>query len=282
MPQTIIDLLNKGAQANNSDKFRHGNLVHLPDKGELVITGDLHGHRRNFEKTVYFADLASNPKKHVIVQEVIHGGPEDIRGGCLSYKLLFDVVRYKINFPDQVHIIMGNHDTAFINSSQVMKDGKEMNRAMCQALEREFQQSSAEIILAIKQFLFSQPLAVRCKNRIWVSHSLPADRFVDQFDLQIFNRKLEFEDTVKPGSVYLLTWGRKMSQALLNKMAELFDVDLFVLGHQPQEKGWCQAGQSLIILASNHNHGYLLLIDMAKTYTIEQLVEALVPMASIC
>ena len=281
MPQTIIDLLNKGIETGNADKFRRGNVIHLPAEGSLIITGDIHGHRRNFERIVTFADLPNNPQRHIILQEIIHGGPEDSQGGCLSYQLLFDAIRYKLTFPDQVHIIMGNHDTAFINNSEVMKDGKEMNRAMRQAMEREFQQASDDIALAIRQFLFSQPLAVRCNNRIWISHSLPNDRSINKFEPKILERQLKINDVVRPGSAYLLTWGRKHSQATLDILAGLFDVDIFVLGHQPQEQGWNQAGNNLIIIASNHNHGCLLSIDLAKSYTVEQLIDSIVPLASI-
>ena len=281
MPQTIIDLLNKGIEILNADKFRRGNVVHLPAEGNLIITGDIHGHLRNFERIVAFADLPNNPDRHIILQEIIHGGPEDSQGGCLSYKLLFEAIRYKLKFPDQVHMIMGNHDTAFINNSEVMKDGKEMNRAMRQAIEREFKQASDDIALAIRQFLFSQPLAIRCNNRIWISHSLPSDRAIDKFEPKILERQLKINDVVRPGSAYLLTWGRKHSQAILDKLAGIFDIDLFILGHQPQEKGWNQAGNNLIIIASNHNHGCLLSIDLAKSYTIEQLIDSIVPLASI-
>ena len=281
MPQATVDLLNQGTQANSADKFRRGNVVHLPAEGELIITGDLHGHRRNFERVVAMADLANHPDRHVLLQEIIHGGPEDSKGGCLSYKLLFDVVRYKVSFPDQVHIIMGNHDTAFINDSEVMKDGKEMNRAMRAALDREFPRASAQIKLAMKEFLFSEPLAVRCENRIWMSHSLPGDHFAGQFDPEVLHRPLKIGDVVRPGSIYLLTWGRKHSQALLDSMAKLLDIDIFVLGHQPQEQGWNRAGKNLIILASNHNHGCVLPIELAKSYTIEQLIELIVPLASV-
>jgi len=281
MPQTTVDLLNQGAEANNADKFRAGNVVHLPAEGHLIITGDLHGHRRNFERIVAFADLANHPDRHVILQEIIHGGPEDPEGGCLSYRLLFDVVSYKVSFPDRVHVIMGNHDTAFIIDGEVMKDGKEMNRAMGAAIDREFPHAGAEIKLAIKQFLFSEPLAVRCDSRIWMSHSLPSDRWGEQFDPGILDRPLQISDLVRPGSAYLLTWGRKHSQALLDSMAKLLDTDVFVLGHQPQEQGWSRAGRNLIILASNHDHGCLLSIDMAKSYTVEQLIESIVPLASV-
>ena len=46
------------------------------------------------------------------------------------------------------------------------------------------------------------------------------------------------EDLVRPGSAYLLTWGRRHSRTLLEQMAELLDVDIFILGHQPQPQGW--------------------------------------------
>jgi len=281
MPQTIVDLLNKGIEANNADKYRRGNLIRLPAEGNLIVTGDLHGHRRNFERIVAFADLAGNPDRHIVLQEIIHGGPEDSLGGCLSYRLLFDVVRYKLSFPERVHIIMGNHDTAFINNSEVMKDGREMNRAMRLAMDREFGSDGADVELATKQFLFSQPLAVKTESRICVSHSLPGDRFVEKFDSKVLDRELKINDVVRPGSAYLLTWGRRHSQELLDKMAGLLDVDVFILGHQPQEQGWSRAGENLIIIASNHNHGCLIPIDLAQSYTVEKLLESIVPLASV-
>ncbi len=281
MLKKIIEILNKGLEANHKDKFRQGNLICLPSHGSAVITGDIHGHRRNFERIVAFADLEHNTHTHVILQEIIHGGPEDEEGGCLSYKLLFDVVAYKIRFPDRVHIIMGNHDTAFISNTQVMKNGKEMNAAMRAALDREFVHASEGIKLAIKKFLFSQPLAVRCPNRIFISHSLPADRYAAKFDPRIFDRQLRINDIVRPGSAYLLTWGRSHGQQLLDKIAETLDADIFILGHQSQEHGYRRAGNNLIILASDHNHGCILPIDLDKSYTTEELLDLIIPLAAI-
>jgi len=281
MPQTIIELLRKGTQANYEDKLRKDNLVELPARGSLIITGDLHGHRRNFERIVTFADLPNHPDRHVVLQEIIHGGPEDLQGGCLSYKLLFEAVRYKLKFPGQVHFILANHDTAFILDTKVMKDGREMNHALCMALECEYRKRCNDIIQAMKDFLFSQPLAVKTQNRIWMSHSLPADRFVDKFDPAIIEKPLTIDDITRPGSAYVLIWGRNLSQNVLDKMAKIFDVDLFVLGHQQQEMGWSKAGKNLLIIASNHNHGHILSIDLKKTYNIEQLIDTLVPLASI-
>jgi hypothetical protein len=95
------------------------------------------------------------------------------------------------------------------------------------------------------------------------------------------DRPLENDDLVRPGSAYLLTWGRKHTQKTLNKMVELLDVDIFILGHQAQQQGWSRAGENLIIIASDHNHGCLLPVELAKSYTIETLIESIVPLASI-
>ncbi|MCK5473239.1 MAG: metallophosphoesterase [Planctomycetes bacterium] len=279
--QVIIDLLKKTAKANGDDVLRRGNVIHLPAAGSVVVAGDIHGHRRNFERVAAFANLTENPDRHVVLQEIIHGGPEDTDGGCLSYQLLFDIARYKLDFPDRVHIIMGNHDTVFINDGQVMKNGKEMNYSMNVALKREFKEDSGEIKLAIKEMLLSQPVAVRTQSRIWISHSLPDNRNVDKFDIEILNRKLTSHDCDRHGSVHYLTWGRKHNQKALDKMAKLFDVDFFVLGHQTQSSGWSRAGENLIIIASEHSHGCLLAFDLAKSYTIEELSELITPLASI-
>lgn len=152
--QAIVDLLKKGIDVNNTDPYRIGNVITLPNTGTLVIAGDLHGHRRNFERIVNHSDLANNPDRHLVLQEIIHGGPEDEHGGCLSFELLFEAVQLKIDFPHRVHFIMGNHDTACISDSKVMKGGKEMNACMRQALARRYGADFGIVDHALKQFLF--------------------------------------------------------------------------------------------------------------------------------
>jgi predicted phosphodiesterase len=277
----ILDLLDRGQSVCEQDRYRKGNVVYLPGEGTLIATGDIHGHRRNFERIVSYADLANNPKTHVLLHELIHGGDEDEFGGCLSYQLLFDAIEYKLKFPDQVHFIMGNHDTTFINNSRVMKSGREMNQAIRAAMDRQFGPDSEKVKLAMRQFLFSQPLAVKCPNRIWLSHSLPSDHHAADFDYNLFKRKLKINDVVKPGDAYLLTWGRRISQENLDKFAGVLDVDIFIVGHQPHSKGYYRAANNLIILASDHNHGCLLPIDLSRFYTVEGLLQSIVPLASI-
>jgi hypothetical protein len=281
MAEEFIKLLEEGIGANEQDKYRKVNLVVLPQTGDVVVAGDIHGHRRNFERIVSYTNLEENPDRHLILQEIIHGGPEDEEGGCLSFEVLADAVKLKINYPDRIHFVLANHDTAFINNSDVMKNGKEMNTAMRAAMQRRFGENVQKLESAIERFLFSQPLAVRCPNRIWISHSLPSDRMVEKFDFTIFDRTLKISDIVRPNSAYLLTWGRGQSSKGLKFLSQQFDVDLFVLGHQVQETGWMSNDENLVIIDSQHNHGHLLRIDLTAQYTIKKLVDSLVPIASI-
>lgn len=281
MAQQAIEIFKKALQANQSDKYRQGNTIILPCDAELIISGDIHGNRRNFERIVNYANIGDNPKLHLVLQEIIHGGPEDEFGGCLSFELLMDAAKLKIKFPDQVHLIMGNHDTAFISHSEVMKNGKEMNQCIRDSLKRCFGDEAVNVDLEMARFLFSQPLAVKTANGFMISHSLPADRQFEQFDPQILQRELKINDIVRPGSVYLFTWGRKQGSEVVKKCSRIFDCKGFVVGHQPQETGFCRASDRLLILASDHNHGVILKFSCKNDYTIDDLVKSLTPLSSL-
>ena len=281
MSQQIINLCEKAEQLNYSAKYRSGKIATLPAVGKLIVAGDIHGHRRNFEKLVTFADLENNPQTHIVLQEILHGGLEDEHGGCLSFELFFEVIKYQLTFPQQVHIILGNHDTAVITDNNVLKSGKEMSKAMKSAMKRSFGQDYDAVNNALQHCLLSQLLAIRCPNRIWISHSLPADNYLADFDMEIFNHPLSPADMLRPKSAYLLTWGRRHSMAVLEALADMMDVDTFLLGHQPQDTGWANNGKNLIILASDHSHGCLIKLDLAKKYSFEQLCACVIPLAAI-
>jgi hypothetical protein len=277
----MIELCRQGIAVNEGAELREGNVIRLPDRGRAVIMGDLHGHRRNFEKAAAFADLGNNADTYVIFQEILHGGIEDETGGCLSFRLFEDVLRYQLQYPGQVFLVMGNHDTAIIIDNDVLKAGKEMNAALKAAMRRHFDEAYETTMGALRAYLLSQPVAVRCPNRIWMSHSLPEDRFIDGFDMTVFDRRLLSGDMLRPEPLYKLTWGRRQSPEAIEKMRRLLDVDHFIVGHQPQEQGWTVVGGRLIVLASDHNHGCMITFDLSRTYECEELVNQIVPLAAL-
>jgi hypothetical protein len=277
----MIDLCRQAARINLECPLRKGNVLHLPGSGRVVFAGDIHGHRRNFERIVAFADLSAHPDTHLILHEILHGGPEDDLGGCLSFQLYEDVLRLQLHYPQQVHLILGNHDTAVINDTDVMKAGKEMNQAMKAAMKRVYAEDFDTVLQSLREYLVTQPLAVRAPNRIWMSHSLPEDRFLDKFDPGILDRSLHAEDCRRGNSGYLMTWGRHHGEATLERLSKLLDADYFLLGHQPQPSGWLRGGHNMLILASDHNHGCLVSFELDKLWRMETLIDRIVSFASI-
>ncbi|MBW8886061.1 MAG: hypothetical protein JF612_15085, partial [Planctomycetia bacterium] len=77
------------AAANRASAARRGNVVCLTRENadDCVIVADLHGNRLNFRKLLAVADMANQPRRHLIMQEVCHGGPEypGEMGGCMSH-----------------------------------------------------------------------------------------------------------------------------------------------------------------------------------------------------
>ena len=276
-----MKLIKDAIEANRHDHFRRGNIVELPSVGDLIITGDLHGNRRNFQKITYYAALDKHPNRHIIFQEIIHGGPQDAQGNCLSYQLLFKLLEYKLQYPNNVHILTGNHDTTFVNGTEVLKNGRKMNQSLKQALSNEYGAEPETVINLIKNLFLSQPLAMRSENKLWCSHSLPSGRFLNNFDSAIMQKEITACDFKKPSSVYSLLWGRNIDESTLLKFSELFNVESFVLGHQNQPDGWSRPQNNLIILASEHNFGCILKTDLSSDISTDSLIKTIVSIASI-
>jgi len=56
---------------------------------------------------------------------------------------------------------------------------------------------------------------------------------------------------------------------------------VFVLGHQPADMGYETEADRILILNSDHEHGVALPIDLSRTYDLDALIEAIVPLAAI-
>ena len=107
-------LFTEAAQLNLDDDLRDGSLLRFPDYGQVIMTGDLHGHRRNFQKLQQYCNLENYGPRHVVFHEIIHEEPADWTAGDTSHLLLLDAARWKCAFPDQVHFLQSNHELSQI------------------------------------------------------------------------------------------------------------------------------------------------------------------------
>jgi hypothetical protein len=77
---TVIETFSCATRRTRSARLRQGRSVELPAEGDVWLAGDIHDHRRNFEKFIRAADLANNPQRHIVFQELIHGDHYDADG----------------------------------------------------------------------------------------------------------------------------------------------------------------------------------------------------------
>ena len=270
--ERVIETLETATEENRLSSLRQFQVVNLPDEGEVWIAGDMHDHRRNFEKFVRLADLGAHPDRHLVLQELIHGDRYDANGAESSWHMLYQAAELKCDFPSQVHFLLANHDLAQIFGEGIMKAGLSVCEAFTAGVREEFAQDTHTVEFAIKDFLLSFPLAVRAPNGVFCCHSLPTDSQIETFDYTVFNRELTGKDYARrTGPVYQLIWGRNVTPGGAALFAEEIKADFIITGHQPQENGYLLNGPQHIIIASDHNHGAFLSLTLSKRYDIERI-----------
>ena len=274
-PDAAIATFEEAARLNLEDHYRDGCILRLPAYGQAVMTGDLHGHRKNFEKLQKYAMLDRIRARHVVLHEIIHAEPESLGEPDLSHEVLLAAAKYKCDFPEQVHFMQSNHELSQLTGYLIAKNGRGVIQAFDDAVAYAYGEPQAgEVLAAINAFIASFPVAIRTENRIWLSHSLPNVHNMDEFDFDVFGRSLTREELAANRTVFHLVWGRRHTQAHIDALADILDVDVFITGHQPQDDGFKLVFNRLIILASDHSHGTFLPFDLAKQRSAVEMLDA--------
>src|SRR3954470_19910469 len=275
-PDQVIETFSAAADENKLTAMRKEQVVHLPGEGEVWMTGDIHDHRNNFKKLITAADLANNPQRHLVLHELIHGDHFDASGAEDSWKMLYRAAELKVQFPGQVHFLLANHDLAQIHGEGIMKSGLSVCEAFYRGLKRDLPKNYHMVNVAITDFLLSFPLAIRTESGMFFCHSIPNDDQLAAFDFTVFDRPLGGEDYKRRvGPVYQLIWGRRVTPEGAETFAAKMNARMIITGHQPQEGGFAINGDKHLIIASDHNQGVFLPMDLAEQYDIETLVSRL-------
>ena len=280
-PMVVADLFNEAAEANLAFDLRRGAVIDLPDQGHMLITGDMHDHRVNFAKAVRFANLAKMPGNHLLLQELIHG-ERLVNGMDLSYRTAAEAAALQLQYPGRVHVLLSNHELAQINGEDIAKHGISSIDAFHAGLEYVFDDEAEAVHDAYAEWIRSLVLAVRCENGLFCAHSLPSPRKRADFDPMVLTRDLTDVDLLGPnGSAHLMVWGRNLAQGWADDLATLWNTEQFVLGHQHAEMGYELCGDTMLILASDHEHGVCLPVNLQHPYSRAELVDAILPFAAM-
>ena len=275
-PRKVIATVLRAAELFRQTPGRVGGVVAPPDADEFLVVGDLHGNIPAFRALLPVADLAKHPRRHLVLQELIHGPlayPDD--GGDRSHQLVDLVCALKCQYPDRVHLILGNHELSELTGRPIIKAGVPLNEPFRQGIATAYGAAVGEVFDAYLALFASLPLAVRSPNRVLMCHTVPDGLMLDAFDPALLTSSDPWppESTARGGTIYALTWGRDVSPETADHFASLVDADLFVCGHQPCDEGFRQANHRQLIVDGTDPYPTYCLFDARGPMTMERLAQ---------
>jgi len=278
-----VDALQAGAEANLCAPCRVGSIDRVRSPGRLIATGDIHDNPANLDAVIAAAGLdgSDGPKAHLTLHELIH--PPGVKAGEAdrSYRALVRVAALKAEHPEYVHLLLANHELAQATGSDIRKNGVRLVQAFDRGLDEAFGRGAERVRDAIRIFVRSMPLALRCESPsgdVLCAHSLPGPAMMGRFDPSILSRPLRPNDyDYGGGSAYAMIWGRGYDHEQLEDLTERWGVNLFILGHEHAPEGYELIRPNALVLNSDHDRGVYLPIDLDAVPTLGECPGLIVP-----
>lgn len=287
-PDKIVATVRRATELFRATPGRSGGLVTLTPEmaDELLVVGDLHGNIPAFRLLLEAAGLARNPRRHLVLQELIHG-PRMYSGenaGDRSHQLLDLVCALKCQYPERVHLILGNHELSELTGRPIAKNGTALNVLFRLGLNTAYGSHAGDVYTAYLGLFAALPLAVRTPNRVFICHTIPDGPELDVTDVSVLGLDTWPPEAMKRhGAVYNMTWGRDTAPETADRFAAMVDADWFVCGHQPCDDGFRQANHRQLIIDGTDPYPAYCLFPIVEPLTIEQLVRGvqILPVASL-
>ena len=259
-----------------------GGVLELPGNVTPILVGDLHARIDNLltilSENAFLDSLEKGTAALIILGDAVHpeepGRLEEMDSSLLIMDLIF---KLKLRFPDQVHYLIGNHDS-FLH--EIMKQGIPQGLLW----EKQVVSSRGEAYKTeLELFYQLSPLLVLAKGVI-ACHAGPARRKISR---QILVDVHQFPDIVHD-----MTWNRLRTAAFpagytrgdvraFRKGLEVSSETPFIVGHHPcsrDETLWLNVGhinQHHVVVSSRADYvGIFVGIDgkmVPQTYPVEAL-----------
>ena len=274
-PDKILATVRKATALFRSTPGRAGGVIALDGASaeDVLVVGDLHGNVPAFRHILGAAALPQNPRRHLVLQELIHGPRHYPGGGDKSHQLVDLVCALKCQYPDRVHLILGNHELSELTGRAIGKNGIPLNALFRQGINTAYGDRGAVVYEAYLALFAGLPLAVRTANRVFLCHTIPDGRELDGFDLDVLGMDHWTHEAMKRhGTVYAITWGRDTDAETVNRFASMVDADLFITGHQPCDDGFRLANVRQIIIDGTDPFPAYCLFPASGPVTIQSLL----------
>ncbi len=210
--------------------------------------------------------FALRPRRHLVLQELIHGPFHYPNDGDKSHQLVDLVAALKCERPEQVHLLLGNHELAQWQGEWIAKGDAELSQSFLDGVNTAYGVRSAEIYDAYIRLFAHAALAIRTSNRVFLSHSMPSRRRFQSFDVRILEQEdLEPQHLAMGGAVHSLLWGRDTAQETAVAFLKVVDADLLITGHIPCERGFAAPNDRQLIRRLHGSACRLLLVPCEST-----------------
>lgn len=273
-PTKVLSILRRAATLLRATPGREGSIVCLREPDEIMVVGDLHGHVHTFAAALKRAALDQHPRRHLVLQELVHDPrvrpDEDIDR---SHRLVDLVCTLKCQYPDRVHVLLGNHELSELTERSIAKNGVYLNALFRQGIEASYGALADEFSRAYKEVFASLPVAIRAPNRVFICHTLPDGPLLDGLDLEALRAMPWPPEALKRGgTIYALTWGRDTDPESADRFARFVDADLFITGHHPCDHGYRAANHRHLILDATDPYPAYCLFNAREPATLESLL----------
>jgi hypothetical protein len=272
-PARLLPLLARAAATIRATPGRAGRVLTLSDAADVLVGGDLHGHLGNFQALMTKADLAHHPRRHLLLQEVVHGPFRYPAGGDKSHQLLDLIAALTCQYPGRIHFLPGNHELAQVADRAIGKGDDEYNALFFDGIRTAYGDRADDVYPAYLDLIAATPLAVRTTNRVFISHSLPSALRMHSFQYADLLRETEPGDLESTGPVYALVWGRDTRPANVAAFLEKVDAELLVTGHIPLDTGVKVPNDRQLILDSLGSPAGYCLFPADRPLTHAELVQ---------
>lgn len=273
-PDRMLTHLRQAVALVRATPGRRGHTVTPENCADVLVAGDLHGHVGHFQTLLKLADLANNPARHFVMQEVIHGKFRYPNGGDKSHQLVDLFAALKGQFPRQVHYLPGNHELAQWTNRPVLKADENQNALFREGVNEAYgAKFGPQVYDAYLELFQALPVALRTPNGVLVSHSLPATRSLALFDPARLQRDTyDAEDLQPGGSVHSLLWGRDTSADAVANFLRKMGCDLLVSGHIACDTGYAVPNDRQVIVDCAEPPGGYVLFPADHPLTHQELV----------
>lgn len=273
-PQRLLNTLRRAVHAFRTTPGRRGRLLHLPADAEVMVAGDLHGNLANFKLFLQEAKLDAHPRRHLIVQELIHGTSFYPAGGDRSHQLLDVLAALKCQYPARVHLLLGNHELAQWRNQLIGKGNITCNNLFRAGIEEAYGDHANDVYGVYLELFAASCVAARTPNRVFISHALPSSRHLQQFDPAILEREAVADVDFKlGGSIHSLLWDRDASQTTVEAFLARVDADLLINGHFACDTGFIRLNERQLVLDAKACPASSCLFSTVHPLSMTELVE---------